>query len=345
MISYRARKILLLAVGDYIATGEPVASRALADRHGVDLSPASIRAVLAELEAAGYLRKPHTSAGRVPTEEGLRLFAEAMITLSDRATARDEELVRRLSEVALGLDVVLRHASKVLADMTGSAALLRPPKAEVWVLRDLRFLVLRPRELLAVIVSSSGGVEHRVLRVETTPSPAELDRVNNLLRARIEGRTLSEVRTALAQDLATERARAAIGPRPVSLAMRALEIGEAALAAVSSGTEGVLVEGAAQLIERPEFASVDKARALVRTLDDQELLLALLDRAAESPGLRVVIGGDGTGAGFSTELSLVMAPFDKGVVAVLGSSRMDYSQVVPLVRQTAAQLSEMLRDA
>jgi heat-inducible transcriptional repressor len=176
MLSYRARKILLLAVGDYIATGEPVASRGLAERHGVDLSPASVRAVLAELEAAGYLRKPHTSAGRVPTEEGLRLFAEAMVHLSDRTTARDEELARRLSEVALGLDVVLRNASKVLAEMTGSAALLRPPRADAWVLRDLRFLLLRPRELLAVIVSSTGGVEHRVLRVEHTPSPAELDR-------------------------------------------------------------------------------------------------------------------------------------------------------------------------
>jgi heat-inducible transcriptional repressor len=228
MLSYRARKILLLAVGDYIATGEPVASRGLAERHGVDLSPASVRAVLAELEAAGYLRKPHTSAGRVPTEEGLRLFAEAMVHLSDRTTARDEELARRLSEVALGLDVVLRNASKVLAEMTGSAALLRPPRADAWVLRDLRFLLLRPRELLAVIVSSTGGVEHRVLRVEHTPSPAELDRVNNLLRARIEGRTLSEVRAALAQDLAAERARAAVAPRPPSLAVRALEIGEAA---------------------------------------------------------------------------------------------------------------------
>lgn len=344
MLSYRARKILLLAVGDYIATGEPVASRGLAERHGVDLSPASVRAVLAELEAAGFLRKPHTSAGRIPTEEGLRLFAEAMVNLSDRTTARDEELARRLSEVALGLDVVLRNASKVLAEMTGSAALLRPPRADAWVLRDLRFLLLRPRELLAVIVSSTGGVEHRVLRVEHTPSPAELDRVNNLLRARIEGRTLCEVRAALAQDLAAERARAAVAPRPPSLAVRALEIGEAALSAVSTGADDVLVEGAAQLIERPEFASVDRARALVRTLDDREMLLSLLDRAAESPGLRVVIGGDGTGAGFSAELSLVMARFDQGVVGVLGSSRMDYSQVVPLVRQTAARLSELLRD-
>lgn len=342
-LSHRARKILLTVVGDFIATGEPVASKNLALHHGLELSPASIRAVLAELEAAGYLVKPHTSAGRVPTDAGIRFFAEAMVNLAEPRA--DDRLARRLAEVAPGIDALLRHANKVLAELSGGAALLRPPRTEAWVLKDLRFLVLRPYELLAVIVATNGAVEHRVLRVDDTPTPAELDRVNNLLAARIEGRTLGEIRAILASELSAERARSPAPPRPQSLAVRALEMGDRAIAAVTEAEGSVLVEGAAQLIERPEFSRVDAARALLRTLDDEALLLTLLDEALRAPGLRVVIGSEHAGHGIGPELSLVMASFDEGagVVGVIGSQRMDYSQVVPLVRQTAERLSQAMR--
>jgi hypothetical protein len=304
-----------------------------------------VRAVLAELEAAGYLRKPHTSAGRVPTEEGLRLFAEAMVHLSDRTTARDEELARRLSEVALGLDVVLRNASKVLAEMTGSAALLRPPRADAWVLRDLRFLLLRPRELLAVIVSSTGGVEHRVLRVEHTPSPAELDRVNNLLRARIEGPHAQRGARPPSRKTSPPsgpappwpRARPASRCAPWRLAKppcrpcRRVPTTCSWRAPPSSSSGPSLPASTAPA---PSCAPSTTARC--------SCPCSTARRRAR--GCAWSSAGDGTGAGFSAELSLVMARFDQGVVGVLGSSRMDYSQVVPLVRQTAARLSELLRE-
>ncbi len=335
MLSHRARRILLVAVSDYVATGEPVASRGLAQRHGLDLSPASIRAVFAELEAEGYLTKPHASAGRVPTEKGFRAFAEATLTSVERATAAPEVIEQRYSDVEPGLDALMRHTARVLAELTGSASVVRPPRAESWVLREVRFIWLRPKEVLAVIVATSGAAQNRVMRLDDAPSPAELERVNNLLRERIEGRTLAEVRATLAQELEAGRAQ------HDRFARRALELGQEALSKAAPGDE-VLVEGAAQLIERPEFASVDRTRQLVRTLEDQELLLVLLDRALHAPGIQVVIGSPENEMG--ADLSLVAANFGSGAVGVIGSTRMDYPQVVPLVRYTALRLARALKN-
>jgi heat-inducible transcriptional repressor len=333
MLSHRARRILLVAVSDYVATGEPVASRGLTQRHTLDLSPASIRAVFAELEAEGYLSKPHASAGRVPTEKGFRAFAEATLVSLDRAMA-PEALEKRYTDVEPGLDALMRHAVKVLAELTGSASVVRPPRAESWVLRELRFIWLRANEVLAVIVATSGAAQNRVMRVEGPTSAAELERVNNLLRERIEGRTLAEVRAVLAREIELERTRSN------GFARRALELGQEAISKAMPDEE-VLVEGAAQLIERPEFASVDRTRQVVRTLEDQELLLDLLDRALETPGIQVVIGSPENEMG--SDLSLVAARFGSGAVGVIGSTRMDYPQIVPLVRHTALRLARALR--
>jgi heat-inducible transcriptional repressor len=334
MLSQRARRILLAAVSDYIETGEPVSSRAMCQRHGLDLSPASVRAVFAELEAAGYLAKPHTSAGRVPTESGFKLFAESTLVSSERAAAASSEIERRYSTVEPGLDALMRHTVKVLAELTGAASVVRPPPSETWVLRELRFIWLKRAEVLAVIVAANGAVQNRVMRIEDAPSPAELERINNLLRERIEGRTLAEVRSHIARDLEHGRA---VHDR---FSRRALELGQEALNATPPGDE-VLIEGAAQLIERPEFANLDRTRQVVRALEDQCMLLDLLDRTLQTPGIQVVIGSAENEMG--SDLSLVAATFGLGAVGVIGSTRMDYSQVVPLVRHTALRLAKMLR--
>ncbi len=333
MPSHRARRILLAAVGEFIATGEPVASRDLCKREGIELSPASVRAVLAELEAEGYLAKPHASAGRVPTEKGFRAFADAMVAAANQLSAPADELDRRYSDAEPGIEGMMRHAVKVLADLSGSASLVRTPKADAWVLRELRFIWLRPKEVLAVVVAAHGAVQNRVMRLDDAPSAAEIERVNNLLQERIQGRTLAEVRARIAEDLESDRAAQSAFQR------RALELGRDAL--TRAGVEGeVLVEGAARLLERPEFADVDKTRQVVRTLDDQQRLLDLLDRTIQTPGIQVVIGSDDNEMGH--DLSLVAARVGAGAVGVLGSTRMDYSQVVPLVRHTALRLTRAL---
>lgn len=335
MLNQRTRRILLATVAEYIATGEPVSSKSLVDRRVFDLSSASVRAVLAELERDGFLIKPHTSAGRVPTQRAFEWFATAMVHASSaRNESSTTELDRRYAELDPGLDALLRRTAQVLAELTGSAALVRPPRGESWVLKDLRFLAIRPGELLAVIVATSGAVENRVLRVDGALGAAELDRINNLLRPLIEGHTLAEVRARLAKDLDQARALSDRFTR------RALQIGSEALASVAGDRE-VLVEGTAQLLDRPEFASVDRTRALVRTLDDQELLLRVLDRTLSTPGITVMIGSEDNEIG--RDLSLVSANFGEGALGVIGSTRMDYSQVVPLVRDVARRVARRMR--
>ena len=336
MLSHRARRILLAAVGDFIATGEPVASKTLTRLHDLELSPATVRAVFAELEGGGYLTKPHASAGRVPTDKGLRVFAEAMIAVAEGKTMDDVGSAAAAGIWAAadpGFDAALRHTTRVLAMLSGSAALLRPPPGESWVLRDLKFIALRPREVLAVVVATNGAVENRVLAVEETLSAAELERANNMIHARVQGMTLAQVRAALAQDLEAERTHRD------RLERAALSLGQQALAALTTPSE-VLVEGAAQLIARPEFASAETTRQLVIALEDQELLLDLLDRTMAARGMQVVFGGlDNT---MGSDLSLVATSFGAGAVGVIGSTRMDYGQVAPLVRQAAAQLADVL---
>jgi len=331
MLSHRARRILLAAVGDFISTGEPVASRTLSRLHDIELSSASVRAVFAELEAGGYLTKPHASAGRVPTDKGLRVFAEAMIAVAEGKSSGDDGAAWAASDP--GFDAALRHTTRVLAMLSGSAALLRPPPGESWVLRDLRFISLREREVLAVVVATNGAVENRVLALEAPLSAAELERANNMIRARVQGMTLAQVRATLADELALERAR---GTRLEGVA---LSLGSQALAAITARSE-VLVEGTAQLIARPEFASAESTRQLVLALEDQELLLDLLDRTMAARGMQVVFGGADNTMG--SDLSLVATSFGGGAIGVIGSTRMDYGQVAPLVRQAATQLSDVL---
>lgn len=335
MVSHRARRILLTVVGDFIATGEPVSSRTLVAQHALDLSPASVRAVLAELEAAGFLIKPHTSAGRVPTEKGIRCFAEAVIEMGDGGAAASSELERLYtSGEATGIDDLLKLTTRRLAELTGSAALVRPPSGETWVLKELRFIALRPKEVLAVIVASTGAVENRVMKLDVALTASEVERMNNLLRPLVEGRTLAEVRAHLARELDGVRAT------HDRFARTALEMGHQALAGVSAGSE-VFVDGAARLIERPEFGDAERTRQLVRALEDQTLLLDLLDRAMQSAGLQVVFGGEDNEMG--SELTLVATNFGSGAVGVIGSNRMDYAQVVPLVREAAQRLTRAIK--
>ena len=335
MLSHRARRILLAAVGDFIATGEPVASKILARQHDLELSPATVRSVFAELEGGGYLTKPHASAGRVPTEKGLRVFAEAMIAVAEGKSIEDDTAASAAlwSASDPGFDAALRHTTRVLAMLSGSAALLRPPPGESWVLRDLKFIALRPKEVLAVVVATNGAVENRVLALEAPLSAAELERANNMIHARVQGMTLAQVRATLADELALERAR---GTRLEGVA---LSLGSQALAAITARSE-VLVEGTAQLIARPEFASAESTRQLVLALEDQELLLDLLDRTMAARGMQVVFGGADNAMG--SDLSLVATSFGAGAIGVIGSTRMDYGQVAPLVRQAATQLSDVL---
>src|SRR5262245_20850886 len=194
----RARKILFAAVTEFIATGDPVGSRTLARKYGLDLSAASIRNVLADLEDAGFLKQPHTSAGRIPTDRALRVFIDTLMEVRAMPAEEQAKLGERFAEIYAVADDPLREAGRYLSELSGAAAIIAGPRTELRTLSQLRFIATRPNQLLAVLVFSDGAVENRFISVEGPIPEPELTRVHNLLADVIEGRTLGEVRDLFA---------------------------------------------------------------------------------------------------------------------------------------------------
>lgn len=342
-LGYRARRILFAAITEYVATGEPVGSRTLSRRYGLNLSPATIRNVLADLEDAGFLAQPHTSAGRVPTDKGFRVFVDALLQTREVSAEDRAAIEQRMRAIRPGVDDVMRETGKMLASLTGAAAVVVTPRPEEERLTQLRFMPLHEGELLAVLISRSGAVQNRVVRIGRDVDPAELERVHNYLAELMRGgRSLLELREKIAEEVAVERGSA---DRMRDRARQLVEAASAPTREVGAG-DALIVEGQGQLLERPEFADVDKLRGLVRAFEDKQRLLELLDRTIGAGGIQVLIGKESK-IGESGDLSVVSAAFGQGgaptgTLGVIGPTRMDYGKVVPLVTFTARVVGELL---
>ena len=336
-LSHRARRILYAAITEYVDTGEPVGSRTLAKKHGLDLSPATIRNVLADLEDDGYLAQPHTSAGRIPTDKAFRFFIDALLQVRPLTEGERHEIDTRFAGMGPG-DDLLRRAGKVLSELTGTAAMVVSPRPETRTLRQLRFIPTRPGELLAVLVLSDGSVENCFVTVTGEISGSDVERVHELLGDVIEGRTLGEVRELCARRLADDRVQFNEARR------RAFDLGRQAVE--GAGKSELMIEGQARLLDKPELHHVDHIRELVAALDDGEMLLELLDKTVDAERASVLVGREvGNLAGGT--LSVVSAPYSDhgrvaGAVGILGVVRMDYSKIVPVVAATAKAMSDAI---
>jgi heat-inducible transcriptional repressor len=333
-LPFRARKILYAVITEYVASGEPVGSRTLAKRYGINLSPATIRNVLADLTDAGFLVQPHTSAGRTPTERGFRVFVDALIQMRDVSVDDRDAVLERMRELRPGVDDLVREAGRLLATIAGAAAVITRPRVDTEPLSQIRFMVLRPGELLALVITKSGAIQNRVIA-----SPAidgsELDRLNNYLAEKVLGRTLSEVRSGLAEEVDDTR----------ELRDRAQTMVAAATAGSDAPGE-VVIEGHAVLFDRPEFSDGETIRRYLRTFDEKERLLGLLDQTLAAGGVQVLIGSE-TELEEVPDISLISANYKRGGVnagtlGIIGPTRMDYGKLVPLVGFTAQVMSDVL---
>lgn len=333
-LPFRARKILYAVITEYVASGEPVGSRTLAKRYGINLSPATIRNVLADLTDAGYLTQPHTSAGRTPTERGFRVFVDALIQMRE-VTADDREAVlERMRELRPGVDDLVREAGRLLATIAGAAAVVTRPRVDTEPLSLIRFMVLRKGELLALVITKAGAIQNRVI---TGPDidASELERLNNYLAEKVPGRTLSEVRGSLAAEVDDAR----------ELRTRA----QTMIAAATAGSDApgeVVIEGHTVLFDRPEFSDPEKIRRYLRTFDEKERLVGLLDQTLAAGGVQVLIGSE-TELEDLPDISLISANYRRGGVnagtlGIIGPTRMDYGKLVPLVGFTAQVMSDVL---
>ncbi len=338
-LSNRSRKILFACVTEFIATGDPVGSRTLARKYGLDLSAASIRNVLSDLEEAGYLKQPHTSAGRIPTDKALRLFIDTLVEVRSVSPEEQARMGARFAEIYAVADDPLRETGRLLSELSGAAAVLAAPKTELRALSQLRFIPTRPGQLLAVLVFNDGSVENRFIGIEASISETELSRVHELLGDVIEGRSLGEVRDLFARRLADDRLAVD------ALRRRAFELGSLATTDLSRKSD-LVIEGQARLMDLPEYADPDRLKKVMRALEEREELVRLLDKTLAAGAVTVFVGSEAEGLGDS-DLSLVVAPYTDhgrlaGAVGVLGPTRMDYAKVMPLVDATAAAMSEAL---
>ncbi len=339
VLGKRARSVLYAVVNEFIGSGEPVGSRTLAKKYGFDLSAATIRNVLADLEDAGYLAQPHTSAGRVPTEKAFRLFIDALMRVRELSAEETSRIAQWFEDFRPGTET-LRETGRFLSNLTGAAAVVVRSRLETRKLLKIRFIPTRPGELLSVIVFTDGTVENRFIPIDAPIGERELERVHNMLEEAIQGRTLTAVRDLFA--------RAADARRDELDALR--QLGYSLMSAAIDGAErrlDIVVEGQARLVDRPELAHTDELREVLRALEDRERLVMLIDRMLAAGQVQVFLGEE-TNAMVGHSVSVVAAPYHDvqgrpgGAIGVIGPTRMDYPAVVPLVGATADAMSAAL---
>ena len=341
----RSRDIFRAIVDSYLRDGEPLGSRSLSRLLPQSLSPATIRNVMSDLEQLGLIYAPHVSAGRLPTQAGLRFFVDAFMELGD--LSEDERRVIEAQVRASGSGATLEHmlteASQMLSGMSRGAGLVLATKAEV-PLKHIEFIQLEPRKALAVMVSQNGDVENRVVDVPAGVTASQLHEASNFLNAHIRGRTLAEARSEIAR--LREQTRTALD----ALSQDLVERGLAMWAGAESGLPArLIVRGRANLLENVTAqADIELLRHLFDDLETKEGLIQLLDLAEEGSGVRIFIGSENKLFSLSGS-SLVVAPYrDKearviGALGVIGPTRLNYARIVPMVDYTAQIISRMLR--
>lgn len=343
-LSSRLRKILELVVRDYIKTAEPVGSEALVKRHHLNLSSATVRKVLSELEEMGLLAQPHTSAGRTPTEAGLKTYVNDILAVGRLSSEMRAMIDRQLAGGQPKAEAVLSLCSKVLSNLTHHMGVVAAPVMERLVLKQLYFVKLGRRESLAIMIGENGFMRNKVLTTSEDYSQDELNQVNGYLAETCANLTLDEVRAKILAAMGAEKKAFD------RLYTRALALAEASVEPQAPDSQGgeqpIYLEGRGNLLEYPEFAEAEAMRALFTAFEDKRRILTILNEVAESGQVRIVIGREAAEAALSG-LALVASPYttgDRGVGAlgIIGPQRLNYSEIVPVVDYAARVVGEIL---
>jgi len=333
----RMRDIFGLVVEAYLERGYPVGSKALAG--SISLSPASIRGVMQELEERGLLTHPHTSAGRVPTESGLRLFVDGIMQAAVPDPRERREIERQIVRDQ-PIEDALAAASTALSGLSHAAGVVLAPKQELR-LRQLSFAPLSSTRALAVLVGADGTVENRIVSLDAGTTPAALTEVSNFVNAQLAGMTLTEAETRL---------RAEIRDRKEAIDSAAAELVASGLAAWSQDHARrpiLVVRGQANLIDGHAAEDLDRVRRLLDELEEAQEIARLLEGARDAPGCRIFIGSENRMFALSGS-SVIAAPYRGsqgqvvGVVGVIGPTRLNYARVVPMVDFTAKALTRLM---
>lgn len=338
-LTSRAREIFRLVVEGYLTSGQPVGSKALAGAGGVNLSSASIRSVLHELELLGLLGHPHTSAGRLPTEAGLRLFVDGIMQVAEPTAEERAAIERRLSEPG-PIEAALEATSTLLSSLSAGAGIVMVPRREPR-LAQLTLVPLSPGRALAVLVGEDGAVENRVVELPPSLRSGALEEASNYISARLAGRTLADAAKAMRAEIAS--GQSALDAASSDLVERGLAVWseDAARRPV------LIVRGQANLLDETALTDLERVRLLLDDLENKQSVAELLDLAREAEATRIFIGSENRLFALSGS-SVIASPYrDRdgrvvGVVGVIGPTRLNYARVVPMVDFTAQSLGKLI---
>ena len=339
-LTERQRNILFCVVELYNATGEAVGSAAVSRQPSIGVSSATVRNVMAELEEAELLVQPHTSAGRLPTAAGMRLFVNFLMqTGRIRESGPDFQALHRLEES--DVDAIVRSAGLVVSRLSSLTSIVSSPRVNQVGLREIQLTFLSERRVLVLLISEDGRVFNRVVRVEEPLRPDDVARMQSFLSELVVGKSLKEVRRRVKEQLRAAETQYRLGIR------QALRIGQEALEEAARAE--LFVEGALQLLEFAEFSqNIERVRGLLRHLEDRERVLQVLDSLCDQREVQTLIGPE-LGNEWGADLSLIACGYSQdgrqaGLVGVLGPIRMDYARIIPLVEEAARVLSKELDD-
>ncbi len=336
----RARDIFRRIVETYLETGEPVGSRTVS-RGGLALSPASIRNTMQDLTQLGLLAAPHTSAGRLPTHMGLRLFVDGLMEIGDVGEQDQRDIEARLGAHGRNFEGALKEASALLSGLAGGAGLVMTPVREAGV-KHVEFVRLGGEQALAILVFEDGTVENRLMAVAPGVTPSALSEASNFLNARLRGRTLAEAKAEMDQELLSARQQLD------ETAARRIEDGLAAWSGGEGRDRALIVRGRANLlVDRNTLEDMERVRLLFDDLEQKEQLIGLLDNVRDAEGVRIFIGSETRLFSLSGS-TVIAAPYMTGrqkvlgAIGVIGPARLNYARVIPLVDYTARVLGRLL---
>ena len=337
----RDRKVLQAIITDYIQTAQPVGSRIVSKKYKMELSPATIRNVMVDLEEMGFLTQPHTSAGRVPTDKAYRFYVDAILNMR-RLNPEEKEHIEKglLLKEDPEISEVMKRASHLLSLLSRQMGVVLAPRFGSKIFRHIEFIKLRDRRILVILVSQTGEVQNKLIEADEEMIQDELDKYSKYLTEIMGGLNLAQAKLRIVEEMKKEKVLFD------KLMYGALQLSQKALE--DEGEGDLFIEGKTNIMQSPEFADMEKMRILLQAFEEKTKIVKLLDKALSTHGIQIFIGAEND-LNEMVNCSIVAAPYSRekytlGMLGVIGPTRMDYSNIIPIVDYTARLVGKILEN-
>ncbi len=334
----RKQRVLMAIVQDFIATAEPVGSRTIAKKYKLGVSPATIRNEMADLEELGYIEQPHTSAGRIPSQQGYRYYVDYLMKRKE-LTVKEEALIRRQFEKKVrDVGQVIQKAGQLLSHLTQCASMIMSPQIGTSSFKHIQLIPMRPSQAMVIVVMDNGTLHHRVIEVPESITSNDMETISGVLNAKLQGLTIESIKVTLMKEIYLELAR---HKHILDLAMELLQEG-----LLLKAEDKIYLGGVFNMLNQPEFHNIEKVKTLMSIIEQEKMLCELLSNQGD-PGVVTVRIGDEIMNQEIKECSMITAPYSicgkqVGSIGVLGPTRMEYAKVVSIVESMTRNLSRAM---